>query len=167
MHKWKQTKDSPVTVIEELTPIQWLPFLLRVLYFLICLVLALNSLMYLFSCPTLLWGKKQPSFKLIWPDLSWRWLLVSWFYVLLSRKDVWSSGQWWLNRLHASLSPPGQPSDPVYLVGRSGQHLDVGCWGPAWGTPPMAKVMRKEAWHTQRRDRASGVPLEILKHLPP
>ena len=31
----------------------------------------------------------------------------------------------------------------------------------------MAKVMRKEAQHTQRRDRASGVPLEILKHLPP
>ena len=26
--------------------------------------------------------------------------------------------------------------------------------------------MRKEAWHTQRRDRASGVPLEILEHLP-
>ena len=31
----------------------------------------------------------------------------------------------------------------------------------------MAKVMRKEAQHTQRRDRASGVPLEILEHLPP
>ena len=31
----------------------------------------------------------------------------------------------------------------------------------------MTKVMRKEAWHTQRRDRASGVPLEILEHLPP
>ena len=31
----------------------------------------------------------------------------------------------------------------------------------------MAKVMRKEAWHTQRPDRASGVPLEILEHLPP
>ena len=31
----------------------------------------------------------------------------------------------------------------------------------------MAKVMRKEAWHTQRWDRASGVPLEILEHLPP
>ena len=26
----------------------------------------------------------------------------------------------------------------------------------------MTKVMRKEAPHTQRRDRASGVPLEIL-----
>ena len=26
--------------------------------------------------------------------------------------------------------------------------------------------MRKEAPHTERRDRASGVPLEILKHLP-
>ena len=31
----------------------------------------------------------------------------------------------------------------------------------------MAKVMRKEARHTQRRDRASGVPLDILEHLPP
>ena len=27
--------------------------------------------------------------------------------------------------------------------------------------------MRKEARHTQRRDRASGVPLEILEHIPP
>ena len=33
------------------------------------------------------------------------------------------------------------------------------CRGRAWGTPPMAKVMRKEAWHTQRRDQASGNPL--------
>ena len=33
--------------------------------------------------------------------------------------------------------------------------------------PPVAKVMGKEAWHTQRWDRASGVPLEILEHLPP
>ena len=40
------------------------------------------------------------------------------------------------------------------------------CWEPAWGTVPVAKVMRKEAWHTQRRDRASGVPLEILEQLP-
>ena len=31
----------------------------------------------------------------------------------------------------------------------------------------VAKVMRKEARHMQRRDEASGVPLEILKHLPP
>ena len=41
------------------------------------------------------------------------------------------------------------------------------CWGPEWGTPPVAKVMRKEVQHPQRRDRASGVPLKILKHLPP
>ena len=38
------------------------------------------------------------------------------------------------------------------------------CWERA---PPVAKVMRKEAWHMQRRDQASGVPLEILEHLPP
>ena len=31
----------------------------------------------------------------------------------------------------------------------------------------MTKVMRKEARHTQRRDRASGVPLDILEHLRP
>ena len=31
----------------------------------------------------------------------------------------------------------------------------------------MTKVMRKEARHKQRWDRASGVPLEILEHLPP
>ena len=37
---------------------------------------------------------------------------------------------------------------------------------PVWGAPSVAKVMRKEARHTQRRDRASGVPLEILEHLP-
>ena len=38
---------------------------------------------------------------------------------------------------------------------------------PEAGAPPLTKVMRKEAWHTQRRDRASGVPLEILEHLLP
>ena len=31
----------------------------------------------------------------------------------------------------------------------------------------MARVMRKEAWHTQRQDQASGVPLEILEYLSP
>jgi len=41
------------------------------------------------------------------------------------------------------------------------------CREPGWGTPPVAKVMRKEARHTQRRDRTSGVPLEILEYLPP
>ena len=40
------------------------------------------------------------------------------------------------------------------------------CREPAWGTLPMAKVMRKEAWHMQRQDWASGVSLEILEHLP-
>ena len=38
---------------------------------------------------------------------------------------------------------------------------------PGAGAPPMAKIMRKEARHMQRWDRASGVPLEILEHLPP
>ena len=33
--------------------------------------------------------------------------------------------------------------------------------------PPLAKVMRKEAWHAQRRDQASGVSLEILEQSTP
>ena len=43
----------------------------------------------------------------------------------------------------------------------------IGLQLPGAGAPPVAKVMRKEARHTQRRDPASGVPLEILGHLPP
>ena len=46
------------------------------------------------------------------------------------------------------------------------------CWNdscrePEWGAPPVVKVVRREARHTQRRDRASRVPLDILEHLPP
>ena len=41
------------------------------------------------------------------------------------------------------------------------------CREPAWGSLPVAKIMRKEPRHTQRQDRGSGVPLEILEHLPP
>ena len=41
------------------------------------------------------------------------------------------------------------------------------CWEPVRDIPLVTKVMRKEARHTQRQDRASGVPLDILEHLPP
>ena len=51
----------------------------------------------------------------------------------------------------------------IRIAGRNINHLryadDTTCRGPAWGTLPMAKVMRKEAWHTQKRDQASGNPL--------
>ena len=46
------------------------------------------------------------------------------------------------------------------ILKKNQQHQSAGkygeCRGPAWGIPPVAKVMRKEAWHTQRRDQASG-----------
>ena len=41
------------------------------------------------------------------------------------------------------------------------------CQELARDIPLVTKVMRKEARHTQRWDRVSGVPLEILEHLPP
>ena len=51
---------------------------------------------------------------------------------------------------------------------QSMESLRVGhdCREPARDIPLVTKVMRKEARHMQRRDRASGVPLDILKHLP-
>ena len=43
----------------------------------------------------------------------------------------------------------------------------IDCREPARDIPLVTKVMRKEARHMQRRDRASGVPPDILEHLPP
>ena len=40
------------------------------------------------------------------------------------------------------------------------------CREPAWGDPPMTKVMRKEARHTQGRDRASGDPWKFSSIYP-
>ena len=49
---------------------------------------------------------------------------------------------------------------PRNRTGRPGTEAKpVHCQEPAWGTLPMAKVMREEAWHMQRRDQASGNPL--------
>ena len=69
-------------------------------------------------------------------------------------------------------SPPGFSrqeyfSGWLYLPPRNLPELGIeprspvleACREPVWGTPTMAKVMRKEALHTQRRDRASGNPL--------
>ena len=44
---------------------------------------------------------------------------------------------------------------------------DLMCQEPARGIPLVTKVTRKEARHMQRQDQASGVPLDILEHLPP
>ena len=47
------------------------------------------------------------------------------------------------------------------------ERLMVQCREPARDIPLVTKVMRKEARHTQRRDRASGVSPDILEHFPP
>ena len=44
---------------------------------------------------------------------------------------------------------------------------DAHCRESARGTPLVTKVMRKEARHTQRRDQASEVSLEILEQSTP
>ena len=57
---------------------------------------------------------------------------------------------------------------PKYLVfSNKSNAIIVICREPARDIPLVTKVMRKEARHTQRRDQASGVPPDILKHLPP
>ena len=73
----------------------------------------------------------------------------------------------WRAAVHGVTKSRTQLSDWTELIlNIYSDHTGI-CWGPEWGTPPVAKVMRKEARHTQRQDRASGVPLEILEHLPP
>ena len=74
-----------------------------------------------------------------------------------------SSGQkWWSDREYRHLG-----KNIKFPRSGIGKNLSIdmefksvaSCQEPAWGTPPMAKVMRKEAWHTQRHDQASGKPL--------
>ena len=48
-----------------------------------------------------------------------------------------------------------------------GKEEHQGLRGAGGRTSTHGKGHEKEARHTQRRDRASGVPLEILEHLPP
>ena len=66
-----------------------------------------------------------------------------------------------------AIPPPSQMIWIIILWSEFCHIYLVSCQEPAWGTPPMAKVMRKETRHRERQDRASGVPLEILEHLPP
>ena len=65
-----------------------------------------------------------------------------------------ASGLW----TKLQLCPSVIYSAPSHVVGSQSRD-------PAWGTPPLVKVMRKEARHTQRQDWASGNP--VPEHLPP
>ena len=57
--------------------------------------------------------------------------------------------------------------EPGRLQSMGSLRVGHDCREPARDIPLVTKVMRKEARHTQRRDRASGVPPDILEHLPP
>ena len=41
------------------------------------------------------------------------------------------------------------------------------CREPAWGIPPMAKVMRKRPDRAKVRSGLEGTPLDLLEHPPP
>jgi len=45
--------------------------------------------------------------------------------------------------------------------------INVPLLGAGVRSSAHGKGHEEGGWHTQRRDRASGVPLEILEHLPP
>ena len=63
-----------------------------------------------------------------------------------------------------SLFPSQKPDCLIYSFAFM-FFLTLFCCGER--APPLAKVMRKEAWHTQRQDQASGVSLEILEQSTP
>ena len=74
-----------------------------------------------------------------------------------------SSGQkWWSDREYRHLG-----KNIKFPRSGIGKNLSIdmefksvaSCQEPAWGTPPMAKVMRKEASAYAKADRASGNPL--------
>ena len=84
----------------------------------------------------------------------------------------WSNRRWWVNIDILGISELkwtgiGEfKSDDhhIYYCGQESLRRNgvaIMCLEPAWGIPPMAKVMRKEADKTQRRDLASGVPPEF------
>ena len=78
------------------------------------------------------------------------------FHALKKEMATHSSVLAW--RILGTGEPGGLPS--------MGSHRVRHCREPARDIPLVTKVMRKEARHTQRRDRASGVPPDILEHLP-
>ena len=62
---------------------------------------------------------------------------------------------------------PACSSVPPVTLAHQKENKSIHCREPARDIPLVTKVMRKEAPHTQTQDRASGVPPDILKHLPP
>ena len=90
--------------------------------------------------------------RLITPNL---WNFQKVLYTLAATQEVPRH-----TRLHSRISKMVPPTSTggAFPPRRSRWGI-LSFWGPAWGIPPMAKVMRKEAWHAQRRDQASGNPL--------
>lgn len=84
----------------------------------------------LVSCHTLLLGRNSPLLSSFGQDLSWHWMLVSWFYLFLSRKDVWSSGQRWLNKATCIRQPSRAALWPRILGGQI--KPASWCWGTFW-----------------------------------
>jgi len=109
-----------------------------------------------------LWMQHSPHLRTLLPSICWEnWEISSFEWVPWHEKDLQCTQS--TRRAGIPLGASDLPDTMALEV----SVLRVGwCWGPKWGTLPMAKVMRKEARHTQRRDQASGVPLEILEHLP-
>ena len=70
---------------------------------------------------------------------------------------LWNSAFTWV---YISFSP--LPLSSHYLLS------NTYCQEPAWGIPPVAKVMRKGAWHnTKVRSGLKEKLLGFLEHLPP
>ena len=78
----------------------------------------------------------------------------------------YATGDQWTNNSRKNEGmEPKQKEYPAVDV--TGDRSKVRCREPARDIPLVTKVMRKGARHTQRRDRASGVPPDILEHLLP
>ena len=80
--------------------------------------------------------------------------ILEWVTISFSRGSSWPRDRTWVFCI----------AGRFFIVWATREAQNTHCGERA---PPVAKVMRKEAWHTQRRDQASGVSLEILKQSTP
>ena len=80
--------------------------------------------------------------------------MLSWLIITFLPRSKCLLISWLQSPYAVILEPPKIKSDTV------------SCREPVWGTPPMAKVMRKEAWHCTKAGSSLRRP-PVPEHLPP
>ena len=85
--------------------------------------------------------------------------------ILIRNKKILIAQTAHMKQIKLNYCPYQSPRSGDAILRQSEEIFNKGTCGDR--APPLAKVKKKEAWHTQRRDQASGVSLEILQQSTP